>query len=607
MLQIALLFTAQSQNYRKGVVHVKFKEESLGQFNKFGSLSRTATGIILTGNARIDKIFLRHKTTSIKRIFSPSGKFEKAHEQFGLHLWYEIQFDPTQSLNTVIQDYQQLNHFQKVESVMPIVHIGESSIITIPEITPASATNDPSFSLQWHYKNTGQTGGKPGADISLEQAWLTEMGKKNVIVAVIDGGIDNTHPELSAALWINTGEIPANGIDDDHNGYIDDINGYGFGDHTGTIAPHFHATHVGGTIGALTNNGIGVSGIAGGSGSADGVRLMSCAGFGAISTGGFEDAMVYAADNGAVISQNSWGGGSSSIESAIDYFVARAGLDNSTANFSKNIQTGPMAGGIVIFAAGNSNTDDPRNGYPGSYASVFAVASTDHNDVRSSFSNYGSWVEIAAPGSKVYSTYPVSLGSYAYLSGTSMACPHVSGVAGLIISKFGGPGFKPAQVRDRLMVSADNIDAQNPSYIGKLGAGRLNANNALQADDGIAPDPITDLSIAGAGIASITLSWTATGGSGKTGAASYYDLRYSTSPINDANFPSATKVLNSQKPAASGSTESFKVSALSPTTTYYFAIKAADFFGNISTLSNIISGATLPPPIISVSPSSFTE
>ncbi|MFM9836627.1 MAG: choice-of-anchor D domain-containing protein [Cyclobacteriaceae bacterium] len=607
LILFTVCLTGESQSYRKGVIHVKFKEGAVQQFNQFKNAKQTVAGTLATGNVEMDRVSQRHKTTSITRVFRAAGKFEAAHEQFGLHLWYEIQFDSTKSLSTVIRDYQDLGHFQKVESVQKITQI--ESVKKNPFENPILTTpaNDPSFSKQWHYKNTGQTGGKIGADISLEQAWQVETGKTNVIVAVIDGGIDNTHPDLKAALWVNAGEIPANGIDDDKNGYVDDINGYGFGDNTGTISPHFHGTHVAGTIGAVTNNSVGVSGIAGGSGSGDGVRLMSCAGFGAFGTGGFENAMVYAADNGAVISQNSWGGGSSAIEAAIDYFVARAGYDNTTANFSKNIQTGPMAGGIVIFAAGNSNSENPANGYPGSYAPVFAVASTDHNDVRSSFSNYGTWVEIAAPGSNVYSTYPVTLGSYAYLSGTSMACPHVSGVAGLIVSKFGGPGFLASQVRDRLMASADNIDALNPSFIGKLGAGRLNANNALQINDGIAPDPITDLAIQVAGMNSITLSWTATGGSGKTGAASFYDLRYSTSAINATNFSSATRITSSPKPLASGSSESFKVTGLANTTTYYFAIKAGDFFGNISTISNAISGATLPPPVISVSPLSFTE
>jgi subtilisin family serine protease len=598
------IFSALSQNYKRGVIHVKLKSNS--QSVSFQALKKTQSKIVLTGNQAIDRVSQEHHTTSIERVFKHSEKFEFAHQQFGLHLWYEIRFDSTHSLNAVVRDYLSIGHFEKVETVQQIFHIGAKSATLEP--TPLTTpTNDPSFGLQWHYKNTGQTGGKIGADISLEQAWITETGKKDVIVAIIDGGIDINHPDLKNALWVNSKEIPANGIDDDKNGYVDDVNGYGFGDNTGTIYPNFHGTHVAGTIGAITNNSVGVSGIAGGSGSADGVRLMSCAGFGKFGTGGFENAMVYAADNGAVISQNSWGGGSSAIESAIDYFVARAGLDNTAANFSKNIQIGPMAGGIVIFAAGNSNSESPSSGYPGSYASCFSVASTDHNDVRSSFSNYGSWVEIAAPGSNVYSTYPTSLGSYEYLSGTSMACPHVSGVAGLIISKFGGTGFLPIQLKDRLTSSADNIDSSNPSFIGKLGAGRLNANSALQVNDGIAPDPITDLSIQSAGLTSVNLAWTATGGSGATGVASFYDLRYSTSPINSSNFSTATKVAGTPRPRVSGASETFKVTGLAATTTYYFAIKASDFFGNISGISNVPSASTLPPPIITVSPTSFSE
>ncbi|HEY0742709.1 MAG TPA: choice-of-anchor D domain-containing protein [Chryseosolibacter sp.] len=459
--------------------------------------------------------------------------------------------------------------------------------------------------MQWHYRNTGQSGGTPGADISLIQAWAVQTGSPDVIVAVIDGGIDVNHPDLAGSMWINDDEVPGNSIDDDGNGYVDDIYGYGFGDNTGTIRPNFHGTHVGGTIAAVTNNEVGVSGIAGGSGSANGVRLMSCAGFGEFGTGGFEDAMVYAADNGAVISQNSWGGGSQAIEDAIDYFIARAGYDNSEDNFDDNVQIGPMAGGLVIFAAGNSNTDNPAIGYPASYAPVMAVASTDHSDVRSYFSNYGSWVDIAAPGSNVYSTYPVSLGSYEYLSGTSMACPHVSGVAALIISEFQGAGLDPNQVWDRLEGTADNIDEQNPSYVDLLGAGRVNAFQALQTEDDIPPAAITNLAVSAPLLTSIKLTWTAPGASDMEGAASAYEIRYSTSVITAANFPSATLASNIARPQGAGAIEVFEVTGLLSNSTYYFAIKARDFFGNVSALSNIVSATTLQPPVISVEPASI--
>lgn len=603
---VLLAAVAQAQeHYRAGVLHIKFKKELTNRVAGM-RVQQSARGTAITGIASIDQISAIRGVRKFTRIFRESGRYEAAHRAFGLHLWYEIEYDSTFAVGQVMADYEGTDQFEVVEQPRRVQQIGPYAPQVIGPTLPLT-TNDPLFDDQWHYENTGQTGGTPGADISLVPAWTIETGSNQVIVAVIDGGIDILHPDLAAAVWVNTDEIPANGVDDDHNGYVDDVNGYGFGDNTGTIHPNFHGTHVAGTIGAVTNNSVGVSGIAGGSGTGNGVRLMSCAGFGLFGTGGFEDAMVYAADNGAVISQNSWGGGSSAIEAAIDYFIARAGLDNSDANFGSNIQTGPMRGGIVIFAAGNSNTDNPSVGYPGSYPPVLAVASTDHNDTRSSFSNYGSWVDIAAPGSSVYSTYPVAEGSYALLSGTSMACPHVSGTAALIISKFKAPGFVPNQVWGRLQETADNIDAQNPAYVGLLGGGRLNAFNALQTDDGVPPAPITDLAVSNEHITSIELTWTATGGSGATGAASFYDLRYSTSPITEANFLSATRDFSSPKPKISGLTEVFEVKGLLPTTTYYFAVKAGDYFGNLSTLSNIASATTPEPPIIGVNPTALSE
>jgi subtilisin family serine protease len=597
--------------YKPGIIHVKVSAERAREFEQ-QSFGFSRSGHVSTGIGRLDIVNERLKARTFTRIFSPSGKFEAAHRAYGLHLWYAVVFDSLQSIDLATQEYQRTGYFEKVERVMPYVHITSKperlsggNETNTPD--PLTTTNDPLFDRQWHYKNTGQTGGSPGADIALEQGWAVEQGKTNVVVAVIDGGIDINHPDLTGALWINTDELPGNGRDDDLNGYIDDVNGYGFGDNTGTIYPNFHGTHVAGTIGAITNNGVGVSGIAGGSGSANGVRLMSCAGFGEFGVGGFENAMVYAADNGAVISQNSWGGGSSAIEAAIDYFVARAGLDNTAGNFSRNIQIGPMAGGIVIFAAGNGNSESPSAGYPGSYRSCFAVASTDHNDVRSTFSNFGSWVELAAPGSNVYSTYPLSLGGYEYLSGTSMACPHVSGVAALIISKFGGAGYVPNQVWDRLIFTADNIDSRNPGFIGKLGGGRLNSNQALESNDGVPPAAIGDLAATDVRFNALRLAWTATGSSGNLGAASFYDLRVSTTPITESNFNSSARISPLPRPLASGSSEVFHATGLMPNTTYYFALKAGDFFGNQSPISNIISATTPPPPIIRVTPASLSE
>ncbi|QOI96041.1 MAG: S8 family serine peptidase [Flammeovirgaceae bacterium] len=567
------------------VIHVKFREGNNPTKAMLGIGGRF-------GISAIDKLGEKYKAVSLNRIFPEAGIFEEAHRAYGLHLWYEIRFRKDLKLAKALSDYRKFQHFEYVDECKPYTSVW-SEISEQPILE--SGSNDPLFANQWHFNNTGQGGGTPGADIKLLDAWKKETGSSNVIVAIIDAGIQLTHPDLTGALWVNPGEIPGNRIDDDGNGYVDDVHGYNFADNSSFIEGHFHGTHVAGTIGAVTNNGLGVSGIAGGSGSYNGARLMSCVGFGTIFTGGFEAAMVYAADNGAVISQNSWGGGSRAIETAINYFVNRAGMDNRASQFHQNIQTGPMAGGLVIFAAGNSNTSDPNMGYPASYPKVLAVASTDRDDKKSSFSNYGTWVDISAPGSNVFSTYTGN--NYAYLSGTSMACPHVSGVAALVISKLQGPGLVPADVWNRLRLSARTINEQNPGFQGLLGAGRLDASLALRDPDNIPPAPITDLRTERVTTSSVVLKWTATGEDDFEGQALAYDLRYSTTPITPSNFGSATKVSGLPNPPPSGQEIVFEVRNLLPATEYFFALKSEDVFYNVSDISNVIAVTTLNPPI----------
>lgn len=296
------------------------------------------------------------------------------------------------------------------------------------EYTPqATATsthpfNDPLLPDQWHYNNTGQSGYE-GADVNLYEAWAETTGSSDIVVAIHDQGIDVEHEDLAANIWVN--EAEANGepnVDDDGNGYIDDINGYNFEKNKGAVDPQYHGTHVAGTIAAVNNNGIGVSGVAGGDGSGNGVKVMSLQILGGAA---IEKSYVYAANNGAVISQNSWGYTSpgyvdQSVLDAIDYFIEEAG----------DFEGSPMKGGIVIFAAGNSNHDGEW--YPGYFPNTMAVAAIGPEGKKASYSNYGDWIELSAPGgdvmlggtSGVLSTIPD--GGYAYLDGTSMACPHCS-------------------------------------------------------------------------------------------------------------------------------------------------------------------------------------
>lgn len=606
-----------AQKNIEGVLRIKVGEELSSRLEANRS-TRNVSGEIATGVESIDQINRQFRVRHLERVFPHAGKHEARHRKHGLHLWYEVRMDKTIPVADVLQSYQSSKHILRAEAVLRKEIIGSADrnfgprIIREPRrIADAlpNAPDDPLLSSQWHYHNTGQTGGTAGADISLLDAWKIETGRPEVVIAVMDGGIQTDHPDLAPNMWTNPGEVAANNVDDDNNGYVDDVHGYSFVSADGDIAPHEHGTHVAGTLAAVNNNGAGVAGVAGGSGIGDGVRLMSCAVFHSDSVpDGFAAAYVYSADNGAVISQNSWGYTQPGVFEqvvldAIDYFIAEAGRNE------LGQQTGPMNGGIVIFSTGNFNQEG--NYYPAFYAPVLSVTATNHKDLRAHYANYGTWVDIAAPGGEtdnstaqgVVSTLPG--GQYGSFMGTSMACPHVSGVAALIVSKFGKEGFHPEALRSRLLLSVDDIGALNPQYSEKLGSGRLNAAFALREGDQTAPDAITDLSVSGTAVGEITLAWTSPVDEGDFVAA--YDLRYSTAPINAENFSAATKVENLPTPASPGTPESFTVTNLPGGALLYFAIRSLDFEGNASALSNVVSQTSAFTPALIVTPSEITE
>ncbi|WP_224996332.1 S8 family serine peptidase [Cesiribacter sp. SM1] len=615
---------------QEGIVRIKVTEAYARQLES-SNMRMSPSNVVLTGVQPLDKVHQQYNARTMKRVFPHAGKYEAKHRKHGLHLWYEVEVGKGASLQSAMQAYDGLEQVTHTEPVLKKKVIGPDASGFNPlnldkelaesqnrmQSLAADADapfNDELLSKQWHYNNTGQLNGTAGADISLFDAWQLEAGKSNVIVAVVDGGIQLNHPDLKDNLWINKGEVAGNSIDDDGNGFVDDVHGYNFVNDNADIAQHFHGTHVAGTVAASNNNGIGVGGVAGGTGNGDGVRLMSCAVFkgyfpsGGEESGGFAQTYVYSADNGAVISQNSWGYTAPDyyeqvVLDAIDYFIAEAGTDEN------GNQTGPMKGGIVIFAAGNENHGGLW--YPGAYEPVLSVAATGFKDIKSSYSNYGAWVDIAAPGGdgdnrditdlrSVLSTWID--GGYAAVSGTSMACPHVSGVAALVVSKFGGTGFTPEMLRRRLIESTDNINAQNQFHLGLLGAGRLNALKALQTADETAPNPITDLTVDKTGPHYLTLSWTVPADGDTTLSA--YDVRYATIPITEENFEEATPApwKGSFVPKAPGSTESFTFKGLEPETTYYVAVKTVDYSGNISAISNVVEQKTNPAPAITLTP-----
>lgn len=580
-LSIILILGAENSGFGQSVqsktsnsIRIKLKEES-----KLVKIQKNLnTGIAKSGITEIDILNEKYKVKKMKRVFPYAGKFEQKHIVAGLHLWYELEIDSVKSKKDALKEYKEKGNVKHVEDVVPIILYGthQSAGSSFPKELP----NDPLYNKQWHYFNDGSTGTK-GADIWLPNAWEIQTGDSDVIVAILDGGIDLTHPDLIPNLWINQDEIAGNNIDDDNNGIIDDIHGISLISNTGTILPDSdgHGTHVAGTVGGVTNNEIGVAGIAGGSGTGDGASIMSISLFEGYNVAkNFENGFVYAADNGAVIAQCSWGYGipdyySQSVLDAIDYFISNAGYD------ANNQPIGPMQGGVVFFASGNDG--ETGNYWPGCYEKVIAVGSTNRHDKRSNFSNFGSWVDISAPGELVFSTGLDN--GYRSMTGTSMACPHVSGVAALIVSQYKNE-ITPQEVINRLLNSADKIDTLNPGFEGLIGAGRLNAYHALlpKTNSTGMPNPVTEISVDSVMTTSVEISWVTPGkDSNDTLSVSKYELFFNTTEINDTNYTLAESY-SLPHPLPAGYTDKNILTGFKPATTYYLALRTVDYYGNKS-------------------------
>lgn len=475
----------------QGCIYVKLKEEPTGEVRV-----RNVGSAVTTGVKVLDRAASSLKITRMERTFPYAGKFEERTRKEGLHLWYNVWFSKETSVTRAATEVSML---EGIEGAVPVPKI-------VSRARVQAIWDDPDLlSKQWYLNNPGtESWQKAGADIHIFDAWKEYKGNPAIIVSIVDGGINLEHPDLQANLWVNPGEIPGNGIDDDGNGYADDVNGYNFVDDNADIIPHRHGTHVAGLIGAANNNGIGICGVAGGDGTPhSGVKLMSCQIMKSLTyTGGevasdphIAAAIKYGADNGAVISQNSWGyavGAKSAVnvspvhKEAIDYFIKYAGCDNN----GNQLEGSPMKGGIVLFASGNANTSNPATAAPADYEEVVAVAAIEADYKKASYSNYGTYMDISAPGGalngdgRIWSTTTALAGNYEYLSGTSMACPLVSGVAALVIQKYGvgKKGFTPEKLKEILYESAYDLDQYNPNYIGQLGAGCVDATAALQID-----------------------------------------------------------------------------------------------------------------------------
>lgn len=517
---------------------------------------------------------------SIKPLVPYNEKYAARHKKAGLDRWHVVSFNPEVPVARVHSEFSRIKEVETVDY--------------LPVIKTAQATapfNDPYLGYQWHYYKEGSDIG-----INLKKAWEITTGCEDVIVAVMDAGIDYTHDDLKDAMWKNKAEVLGKpNHDDDGNGYIDDIYGFNFaviGENLiGTINPGEHGTHVAGTVAAINNNGKFGAGIAGGNGTTKGARLMSCQ-LNDERSDAFAPilAFIYAADNGAVITQNSWGFENvtetpQSVLEGIDYFNRYAGMDASGEN-----QTGPMAGGVTIFSAGNNNTTID---YPGMEETVIAVSATGPSGMKASYSNYGEWVDIAAPGGdgggdgSVFSTFPNN--DFAGIQGTSMACPHVSGVAALIISKYGGPGFTNEQLKTRLLKSADEekLYSLNANYKAgkKLGAGMLDAYAALAPNS--MPDAVETFEAA---VKSnfVTVKWkaTATEEFPTAGYRIYWhnkDLSEFDHAGLDANSINSIYVQGNEAEEGTELSHTFAVSLFDED--IYMRIQAVNYFGEASALS----------------------
>lgn len=643
-----------SKYVEPGVFRIKLTSEAEAQMD----IKVSGNGLVTTGLESLDLLCREMNVTRIKRTFRHGGRHEEKMRNAGLHLWYDIYFDMqggegvefTRSMTRMQNGARRIPEAIIVEPVLKIKRIktGRSFIpdtrameellpvqpltaITsseLPKINIEEKFNDPYLKYQWHYHNEGLLKGSiPAADINLLKAWEIETGKPQVIVAVIDGGIDTDHPDLRPNLWMNEAEL--NGIEGkDDNGdfdpnyegkseYIDDIYGYNFALDQGKITGHEHGTHIAGTVAAVSNNGIGGAGVAGGNGSKDsGVRMMSCQIFAydeegnEISAENKHEAFVYAANNGAVIAQNSWAytvdesqidpNIAQADKDAIDYFIQNAGIDE------EGNQVGPMRGGIVIFAAGNANTSTGI--FPAAYENVFSVASYSADYVRAGYSNYGDWVEVAAPGgsgdysagTQVFSTFMHN--NYGYQEGTSMACPHVSGIAALVVSKFGVnddgtiiKGFTNEELKKRLLDATNDYISWYSSPAYPIGKGYMNAYKALAEQGSLAPDRVSDLRLHWVAD-KVNLKWRVTADSDDvTGKAEGYRIFINEENLYGLDFAGLTTgyetILTGEN--AIGETLSFDFDNLKNETAYYISIAAFDREGNIS-LSSTYKGFTVP-------------
>lgn len=449
------------EQYIEGSVNILFSEEMARTLE-----SSSNEGSLQTKSDEVNSVFESLGVTSYRRLFPDAGEFEPRTRKAGLHRWYKVTYNQNIPVTKAMKSFAGIPGMEICE---PVRKIALNSVF-----------NDPKFGQQWHYFNDGRTSSDfiEGADINVVPVWNNyTVGNRSVIVAVVDAGVDYEHEDLAANY----------------------VGGKNFGT-GGKVTPDDHGTHVAGTIAAANNNGIGVCGIAGGDAAAgiQGVGILGCQIFSGNNPAGGAEAIKWAADNGAVIANNSWGYVyeteedaknariSAELAAAIDYFIQYAGCDNE----GNQLPDSPMKGGVVLFSAGN---DGWRYNPIGEYEPVVAVGAIGPDYTRAYYSCYGDWVDISAPGGNakvnkgmVYST--IVGNKYDYMQGTSMSCPHASGVAALIASHFGGPGFSNDMLLERLIGGARKDVLPASSKLGPL----VDALGSFTMGGSIAPEKVED-------------------------------------------------------------------------------------------------------------------